>query len=229
MGNIATNIQIIRDKVNEAAQKCGRDSTEITLMAVSKYQPVSSIQEAITAGQLIFGENKVQEGVDKVAQFDESVEWHMIGHLQRNKARKVVTSFDCIHGVDSLKLASHINNIAIDLNKVVSIYLQINIAKEPQKSGFLVEQLEADFTQITELSNLKIMGLMCIPPATETAENSRKWFSETRKLKEKLEADFSIKLPGLSMGMSSDFDIAIEEGATIVRVGSTIFGARITT
>ena len=229
MGNIATNIQIIRDKVNEAAQKCGRDSTEITLMAVSKYQPVSSIQEAITAGQLIFGENKVQEGVDKVAQFDESVEWHMIGHLQRNKARKVVTSFDCIHGVDSLKLASHINNIAIDLNKVVSIYLQINIAKEPQKSGFLVEQLEADFTQITQLSNLKIMGLMCIPPATETAENSRKWFSETRKLKEKLEADFSIKLPGLSMGMSSDFDIAIEEGATIVRVGSTIFGARITT
>ncbi|MDB9741552.1 YggS family pyridoxal phosphate-dependent enzyme [Akkermansiaceae bacterium] len=226
MGQILDNLTEVREALAGAIEKSGRVAEDITLMAVSKHQTLSSITEAVEAGQLVFGENKVQEGIDKIPQFSEELQWHMIGHLQRNKVRKVLSSFHYVHGVDSLKLASYMNNVALDLGIIGKIFLQVNIGREEQKSGFLTEDLLSQYEQILALDNLDIQGLMCIPPAADSAEETRQWFAATRELRDDLEEKFPKKLPSLSMGMSSDYCVAIEEGATIVRVGSTIFGSR---
>lgn len=226
MSEVADNLARVVADVDDATQKAGRAKEEVKLMAVSKTWPVEHVQLAVDAGQKVFGENKVQEGEVKVPALPDDLEWHMVGHLQRNKVRKCLPLFDYLHGLDSLKLLKYMNGMARELNLFPKIFLQVNIGEEPQKNGFLPHDLQAAVEEIAALQQISVEGLMCIPPASESPEDARKWFAATRELRDSLEISFGKKLSGLSMGMSSDYAVAIEEGATIVRVGSSIFGER---
>ena len=226
MSEVADNLARMNEAVAEAARNSGRDASEVTLMAVSKTWPVEHVQLAVDAGHKVFGENKVQEGEVKIPAMSDELEWHMIGHLQRNKVRKMLPLFDVVHSVDSFKLANYMNNVAGDLGVKVRAYLQVNIAGEEQKSGFSPDQAFVCLDDLASLENLSFEGVMCIPPACNTAEEVRPWFAKTREFRGAIESKSGMKLPGLSMGMSSDYAVAIEEGSTIVRVGSSIFGKR---
>ena len=226
MNEVAENLARVNAEFDEAVKQSGRSVGEVTLMAVSKTWPVEHIQKAVDAGHAVFGENKLQEGEVKIPVMSPNLEWHYIGGLQRNKVRKTLPLFDVIHSVDSLKLANHINNVAADLELVPQIYLQVNIGDEPQKGGFSKETLREQLMQIIEMPQLSVQGLMCIPPAVSDPEDARPYFAQMCELRDALEQEFAIKLPGLSMGMSSDYKQAIAEGSTIVRVGSSIFGQR---
>jgi pyridoxal phosphate enzyme (YggS family) len=204
----------------------GRDVKSIELIAVSKTFGVESIRDAFEAGQLVFGESKIQEAEPKIAALPGSLHWHFIGGVQRNKVRKLLQSFEVIHAIDSLRLASYADEIARELGLFPKVFLQVNIGKEASKGGFEWEKLRAEMENILTLGRLEIIGLMCIPPAGPDAESSRPWFVSLRETRDALEAEFRLKLPALSMGMSGDFEVAIEEGATHVRVGSAIFGKR---
>lgn len=226
MSEVAENLAEVQASIDAAVASCGREAGSVTLMAVSKTWPVEHVQLAVDAGHKTFGENKVQEGEVKVPALPKDLEWHMIGHLQRNKVRKMLPIFDVVHSVDSLKLAKYMNNVAMDLELTTKIYLQVNIGEEEQKTGFRREELLECYAELEQLSCLKIQGLMCIPPAAQDAEETRPWFVATRELRDALEEKYKVSLAGLSMGMSSDYHVAIEEGSTIVRVGSSIFGKR---
>jgi len=226
MSEVAENLARTKEVVADAARKAGRDVSEVALMAVSKTWPAEHVQLAVDAGHRVFGENKVQEGETKVPLMGDDLEWHLIGHLQRNKVRKMLRFFDVVHSVDSFKLANYMNNVALDLGVEIKAYLQVNIGDEGQKSGFSREELFNYADGLMELKQSHFEGVMCIPPACETAELVRPWFAKTRELRDDLEALTGSVFSGLSMGMSSDYVVAIEEGATIVRVGSSIFGQR---
>lgn len=226
MNAISDRLQAIRDRISAAAQRCGRDPASVELLAVSKTFPVEAIREALEAGQLLFGENKVQEILAKAPQLPADLQWHLIGHLQSNKVRKVLPHVKAIHSVGSLDLARDVDRIAGELGLVAKVYLEVNLGEESSKHGFSAEGLRANLEALHALKRLAIQGLMCIPPYDEDAEKSRPYFVQLRNLRDELEQHGGAPLPLLSMGMSHDFEIAIEEGATIVRVGSAIFGER---
>ncbi|WP_395738696.1 YggS family pyridoxal phosphate-dependent enzyme [Prosthecobacter sp.] len=226
MNNLSERLQAIRDRMTHAAQRCGRDPGSVELLAVSKTFPVEAIREAMAAGQLMFGENKVQEILAKAPQLPAEVQWHLIGHLQSNKVRKVLPHVKAIHSVGSLDLARDVDRIAGELGLVAKVYLEVNLGDESSKHGFGTEDVRASLEALRALKQLEIQGLMCIPPFDDDAEKSRPYFAQLRELRDELEKRGGAPLPLLSMGMSHDFEIAIEEGATMVRVGSAIFGER---
>jgi PLP dependent protein len=223
---IRANLEKVHHLIDAAASRAGRAAGDVTLLAVSKTWPAEVVRLAVDAGQTRFGENKVQEGEAKAPVLPSFLEWHHIGNLQKNKVRKALAVFATIHGVDSLDLARQIDRVAAEEGLEPAVYLQVNLAREASKSGFAAEDLRRDFEAILELPRLRILGLMIIPPFTPEAEDSRPAFAALRAFRDELTRDFGIPLPGLSMGMSHDFAVAIEEGATIVRVGSAIFGSR---
>lgn len=216
----------IRERISLAAARSNRSPGEVALLAVSKTFPASAVDEAYKAGQVDFGESRQQEAEGKVAALSKEIRWHFIGKLQRNKVRKVLADFRFVHSVDSLKLASHINRIAGEDDRHPEVFLEVNLAGEENKGGFLVDEIHRDLPALAALGNLSIRGLMVIPPAVDEAEQARPWFVKARELRDELRQASDLDLPDLSMGMSGDFEVAIEEGATIVRVGSAIFGGR---
>jgi len=225
---IQKNIQIVQENIQKACKRAGRKPSEVTLIAVSKTKPLSMIEEAYAAGMCEFGENKPQEMRDKAKVLDVPVHWHMIGTLQSNKIKYVVGTACMIHSVDSLALAMAIEKEAEKKNLVMDILLEVNMAMEESKHGFTVEEIYSVVSEIAKMPHLSLRGLMTVAPYTENAEENRIYF---RKMKELL-VDINsknidnISMDCLSMGMSSDYEVAIEEGATMVRVGTGIFGER---
>jgi hypothetical protein len=226
MSEIAENLSLILGKISAACLRSGREPIAVELIAVSKTFPAQSVREAFEAGQLVFGESKIQEAEPKIAALPGSLHWHFIGRVQRNKVRKILQDFEVIHAIDSLRLASYTHEIAGELGLFPRVFLQVNIGGESSKGGFDPAVLRAEMAELLTLGRLEILGLMCIPPAGSDAESARPWFIALRELRDALELEFSFKLPALSMGMSGDYEVAIEEGATHVRVGSAIFGKR---
>ena len=199
---------------------------DIELVAVTKTHPAEIVREAIGVGQVVFGESKVQEARAKIPLLPSNLRWHFIGHLQKNKIRHALPLFEMIHSVDSLDLAQAIDRIAHEDGLHPRILLEVNVAGEGSKFGFKAPALRAELESLLMLPRLSIEGLMCIPPLAEEAEASRRYFVELRELRDALEKEFEVKLPQLSMGMTNDYSVAVEEGATLVRVGTAIFGDR---
>ena len=224
MSDIGTNLEIVREQVAAAAVRSGRS---VDLLVVSKTWPAEVVREAVEAGQRLFGENRLQEGEEKIPALPDDLEWHFIGGLQRNKVRKVLPLFSVVHSLSSMKLVHHTDRIAGELGLKPKVYLEVNIGGEESKHGFTPPEIRESLEEILDLTNLSLQGLMCIPPRVESPEEARPWFAKVRKLQDELEARGGVNLPGLSMGMSGDFEVAIEEGSTIVRVGSAIFGPRL--
>lgn len=197
------------------------------IIAVTKYVATDKVIEAYTAGVRDFGENKVQDAEKKRAELPEEIEnnsiWHFLGHLQTNKVKKVVGIFDYIHSVDSLKLAKAISECAASQNIIQKVFIQVNIAKEESKFGFSPEEIEENFSEISELDSINIVGLMAMAPFTSNLENQRTAFRGLRELRNRLQEKFNAQLDELSMGMSNDYKIAVEEGATMVRIGHSLF------
>ena len=217
----------IRAAIREAEQRAGRPVGSVALLAVSKTFPVSDIMHAYADGQRLFGENRLQEAMEKMPQMPPDCEWHLIGPLQRNKVRKALEhGVALIEAVDSLKLAEAISRIAGELGVTARILLEVNVDAEESKHGFTPQGLQDDWAALVALPHMEIKGLMCIPAPTETSEGARPAFAALRALAETLRARGPLPLPELSMGMSHDYAVAVEEGATIVRVGSAIFGKR---
>ncbi|NOX99951.1 MAG: YggS family pyridoxal phosphate-dependent enzyme [Verrucomicrobia bacterium] len=226
MSDISANLELIQGQIAAAAAKSGRTPDSVQLLAVSKTYPSEIVRQAFLARQIRFGENRVQEVLDKAPQLPPEIEWHLIGHLQKNKTRKVLPLCAWIHSVDSLKLAEAINRIAGELNLKANVYLQVNISDDEAKFGFSPAEIRQSLTPLANLQHLHIEGLMTIPEFSADVEKTRPHFAALRELRDELSNDCDLPLPGLSMGMSHDFTVAIEEGATIVRVGSAIFGKR---
>lgn len=224
--DIADNLAAVKQRVADAACRSGRSADAAQLLVVSKTWPVEKVSEVVVSGHFAFGENRVQEGEEKIPQLPKDLQWHLIGHLQRNKVRKALPLFQTIHSIDSLKLARYTSNIAGEIGKKPDVYLQVDLAGEETKNGYHPNKIKSELDDLLALENLSILGLMCIPPMASTPEEARPWFVKLRELRDELEHSAGQSLPGLSMGMSGDFEVAIEEGSTIVRVGSAIFGSR---
>lgn len=226
MSEIAARLEQIRERMTAACARAGRDSKSVELVAVSKTKPAELIQEAVDAGQSLFGENRVQEVLLKKPLLPARLRWHLIGPLQSNKVRKILPLVEMIEAVDSLDIARDINRIAAELGLHPKVLLEINVATESSKHGFSADRIRSQLEELYALDRLYIQGLMCIPPFDPSPEASRKYFIQLRTLREELEKLGGAPLPVLSMGMSHDFETAIEEGATLVRVGTAIFGGR---
>ncbi len=224
--SIAENLESVRAAISSAAEKAGRDPASVQLVAVTKTWPPEIIREVVAAGQRVLGENKVQELLEKTAVLPASIEWHLIGHLQQNKTRKVLPHCALIHSVDSAGLAAQISRIAGELGRSAKVLLQVNVANDDAKFGFPIGEVRRDFRDLLALPNLEIRGLMTVPPFEPDLEKVRPHFAALRQLRDELAADHGCDLPELSMGMSHDFAVAIAEGATFVRIGSSIFGHR---
>ncbi len=230
--SIAENIAQIQTQIAAAARRASRNPEEITLMAVSKTFPVESIREAYAAGLRVFGENRVQEFAGKKDALRDLADatWHLIGHLQTNKAAKATELFDAVDSVDSLRMAEKLNAAAKSAEKILPILIEINVGGEAAKSGLAPNSSELNqiLQSAAKWPNLKIQGLMTVPPYTEDPEESRPYFRQLREIRDNIatRALPKIEMRVLSMGMSHDFEIAIEEGSTCVRVGTAIFGAR---
>ena len=223
---IAENLAEVRERISQAIQKSGRDPDSVRLVAVSKQVDIAQIEEARTAGAVIFGENKIQDAVPKVDHIGaDGISWHFIGHLQKNKVKFLDERFDLIHSVDSLELAEKIARQCQSENRVQRVLLQVNVAGETAKFGMEPGELEKQLMVFSSLKGIRVEGLMTIPPYDPDPENSRRYFSRLRELRDQCEK--RLPLPELSMGMSNDFEVAIEEGATLVRVGTAIFGPRL--
>jgi len=224
--DLAANLQKIQERIKEACSKVSRDTASVTLLAVTKSQPPEVVSEAARLGLSLFGENKVQEAKAKIPLCPGWLRWHMIGHLQSNKCRDAVELFEMVQSVDSLSLATELNRRAEQASRKLSILIEVNIAGESQKFGYKPEQLLAELAQINELPRLEIHGLMTVPPWTPEPEKVRSVFRQLSELKEHCEQALGAPLAHLSMGMSGDFEVAIEEGATLVRIGTALFGPR---
>ena len=225
---VAENYKEVDRKVCEACVRAGRDRSEVTLIAVSKTKPVEMIREAMEAGARVFGENKVQELCDKYEQLPKDLHWHLIGHLQRNKVKYIVGKTDLIHSVDSLRLAEEISKEAEKKGTEERILIEVNVAQEESKFGVTVQDTEELIRQIAVLPHLHICGLMTIAPYVEDAEENRPIFRTLKKLAVdiKMKNIDNVSMDVLSMGMTGDYEVAVEEGATMVRVGTGIFGER---
>ena len=226
MEEVAANLETVQARVAAAIAKCGRKSDEVQLIAVSKKQDAEKVRAAFDAGQAIFGESRVQEARVKIPLLPGAVRWHFIGHLQKNKIRHALPLFELFHSVDSVALANDIDRIAAEEGLRPRVLLEINVAGEGSKIGFSPDAIRGAMEPLLQLGRLEIEGLMAIPPLAPEAEDSRPFFVMLRELRDQLERDFAIRLPQVSMGMSNDYEIAIEEGATLVRVGTAIFGER---
>ena len=230
--SIATNLSAIHDRIARAAKRAGRNLDDVALMAVSKTFPVESILEAYAAGHRLFGENRVQEFSDKAGTVVDlhDAEFHMIGHLQSNKAVKASEIFHAVDSIDSAKLAERLNAAAQTLNKTLDVLIEINVGGEEVKSGIAPgsPELERILAAVPEWQHLRVRGLMTVPPFTDDPEGARPYFRQLRELRDRLAVRSlpSVGLDVLSMGMSHDFEIAIEEGSTCVRIGTAIFGTR---
>lgn len=223
---IAERLGRIRHRMERAAERSGRGPADAGLVAVSKTFPADAVAAAFDAGQLDFGESRQQEAAAKIAVLRGELRWHFIGKLQRNKVRKVLEDFRWIHSVDSLRLAETLERTAGEMGANPEILLEVNLAGETSKGGLSPDELRDVTKTVGGFSNVSLRGLMAIPPAVEDPEQSRPWFRRLRELRDELQSDLGVALPQLSMGMSNDFEVAIEEGATMVRVGSAIFGGR---
>ncbi len=225
---IKENLELVRQNIKNACEKAGRRPDEVTLIAVSKTKPVSMIKEAYSAGSREFGENKVQEIMDKYPQLPSDIHWHMIGHLQRNKVKYIIDKATLIHSVDSLRLAEEISSQAEKKQVTANILIEINIAHEESKFGISREEAIQLVKNIAKLPHISVKGLMTIAPFVTNPEDNRKYFRQIRELsvdiaKENID---NVTMSILSMGMTGDYMVAIEEGATMVRVGTGIFGER---
>lgn len=228
MSEIRDNLEIVRRRIEEACQRAGRDASEVTLIAVSKTKPVPMLEEAYEGGARDFGENKVQEIQAKYGSLPDDVRWHMIGHLQRNKVHQVLGKAVLIHSVDSLRLARQIEEEAAKKNMEVDILLEINVAKEESKYGFFMEDAEAAIREISTFPRVHIRGLMTIAPFVENPEENREIFKKLYEFAVDIGRKNidNVTMDVLSMGMTGDYEVAVEEGATMVRVGTGIFGER---
>jgi len=228
--DLKARIESVRARIADAAERSGRSPDDVKLVAVSKTHPASVVRAAFDAGLRVFGENKVQEGEEKIEELKElACEWHLIGHLQKNKVRKAVQSFDVIQTVDSVELARRVDRIAgEERNSPLPVLVQIDLAGEERKSGIPAEDAEHLLAWIEKSDNLRLEGLMIIPPFLSDVNQVRPYFRRLREMRDDLKArgSFGTGRGELSMGMSHDFEAAIEEGATIVRVGTAIFGER---
>ena len=222
-------MQNVKNRIQTAARACGRDSETIRLVVVSKTVPTARVRQAIQAGATILGENYVQEARTKFNDLATyPVSWHFIGHLQSNKAKYAVRLFDLIHSVDTLKLARELDKQSRKINKIQEVLIQVNISEEASKSGVNVKDTHNLLKDISHLENLSVKGLMTMPPYFNAPEKVRPYFAALRDLRDRLEQQglFNVSLSELSMGMTGDFEVAIQEGATLVRIGTAIFGKR---
>jgi len=220
MPDIATNLERVRERLARAAERAGRRPDDVLLIAVSKTVDVERIRAAVAAGVTALGENRVQEAKTKIAELGRPAAWHLIGHLQTNKVKDALPLFDVIHSLDRLELAREIERRAAARGQVVDALLQVNVAAEASKGGVGPDAVGETLDTIGKLAHVRVRGLMTIPPEVERAEDSRPWFRRLRELAERH------GLRELSMGMSGDFEVAVEEGATMVRVGTAVFGPR---
>lgn len=225
--SLPDNLISIQQRIRAACGRAGRESASVTLLAVSKTHPPETIQTAVNCGLLHFGENKIQEARAKIPLCPGKARWQFIGHLQSNKVRDAVELFEMIQGVDSLGLAREISKRAEQAAKTVPILLEVNVAGEASKFGYQPARLLAELKELNALPKIEIHGLMAIPPFSPLPEKSRPYFQRLRELKIESEKILGFPLPHLSMGMSGDFEVAIEEGATIVRIGTALFGERL--
>lgn len=225
---IISNVQHIREIMEQAAQRAGRKADDVQLMAVTKTQPYAAVEAAFEAGLTLFGENKVQEALDKYpATEDRSYTLHMIGHLQRNKVKKAIDFFDMIESVDSEHIAQDINKRAAASDVLKPVLLEINIGEESNKTGCMPHEAERIADRVATLDSLSVCGIMAIPPYCENPEHARCYFVHIKELFESLKPIFGDRFKILSMGMSNDYEIAVEEGSTLVRIGTAIFGPRL--
>jgi PLP dependent protein len=222
----AERLQKVRQQITAAEKTSGRKPGSTALVAVSKTHSAERVRALVDEGQLVFGENRVQEAKEKIPQLPSRLEWHLIGHLQSNKVRVALPLFSWIHSVDSLDLAADLDRIANDLGLFPRVLLQVNVAGEASKFGFSPAKLRSELDHLLGFPRLQIHGLMTIPPLATDPENSRRYFIALRKLRDELSAESGVPLDQLSMGMSNDFTVAIEEGATMVRIGTALFGPR---
>jgi PLP dependent protein len=226
MTTIAENLERVHEQIAQAAAKAGRTPDEVKLVAITKTHPAERIREAVEAGHTLFGESRVQEARAKIPELPSNLRWHFVGHLQKNKVRHALPLFEMFHGIDSLELAREINRVADEEGAHARALLEVNVAGEGSKFGFSPDQLHNEIEMLLDLPRLTFEGLMCIPPLSEKAESSRRFFVQLRELREQLQNNCSITLSHLSMGMTNDYVVAVEEGATLVRVGTAIFGER---
>ena len=224
--DLETNMKAVQQRIETACVRAGHEPGSVTLIAVTKGQPPEVVCAAATLGSSLFGENKVQEAKTKIPLCPSRLRWHMVGHLQTNKCRDAMALFEMVQSVDSLHLAEELNRRAEQAAKTMPVLLEVNAVGEASKFGCRPEQLLADLGRINALPRLEIQGLMTVPPWTPDPEDVRPVFRQMRELKERCEQILGAPLPHLSMGMSGDFEVAIEEGATMVRIGSALFGAR---
>ncbi len=229
MSEIEKRLQKIQDQIRISATQVGRDPSEIKIIAVTKTVSVQQIRDAQLAGVKEIGENRVQETLDKYQTLGRSLKWHLIGHLQTNKVKKALTVFDLIHSVDSLNLAQEIQKEAEKLKKTVPILVQVNTSEEESKFGLHPDQVKPLVSQMADLRNLKIQGLMTMGPMTQNPDQSRQCFRRLKELSERLKSlpNDNVEMKFLSMGMSGDYPIAIEEGANLLRIGTALFGERL--
>lgn len=225
---IKENLEEVREKIRQACQRSGRREEDVTLISVSKTKPVEMLKEAYEAGSRDFGENRVQEILEKYGQMPEDVRWHMIGHLQKNKVRQVIDKAVLIHSVDTVELAEQIEKDAAKRDLTVDILLEVNVAEEESKFGFRTEEVEAAVMKIKELPHVRIKGLMTIAPFVSNSEDNREVFKKLYQLYVDIRSKNidNVNMSVLSMGMTGDYEVAVEEGATMIRVGTGIFGAR---
>lgn len=226
MPTLTENLQTVRERIASAAQRAGRSQQDVELVAISKTYPVEKISEAVEAGQELFGESRVQEALIKIPSLPSRLRWHFIGHLQSNKVRKALPHFELIHGVDTPGIARDIDRIGGEEGLFPKVLLEVNVSGEESKHGFSPESLERDLERLLSMPRLQLEGLMTMAPFAAEAEASRPYFAALRELRNRLSAKMGIPLSTLSMGMSGDYEVAVEEGATLVRVGSAIFGNR---
>jgi PLP dependent protein len=224
--NVAENLERVRAQIAEAAKRAGRATEDIELVAISKTHEAEKVRMAFDAGQQLFGESRVQEARAKIPLLPSAARWHFVGRLQKNKVRHALPLFELFHSVDSLDLAQQMNRIAEEEGLRPRILLEVNVAGEGSKIGFGPDALRAEMESLLELPRLTIEGLMTIPPLAAEVDASRKCFAALRELRDQLAREFNVTLPRLSMGMTGDFVVAIEEGATLARVGTAIFGKR---
>lgn len=225
---IADNLNLVEEKISAACERAGRSREEVKLIAVSKTKPIKDINEAIAYGVRSFGENKVQELKEKMEILGEELDWHLIGHLQTNKVKYVVGKVSLIHSLENLRLAEALDKEAKKRDTIVDVLVEVNVAEEDSKFGIKPENAESFIRQISEFDNIRVKGLMTVAPYTEIPEENRKYFRKLNEIMVDLNSKniHNVSMNVLSMGMTGDYEVAIEEGATLVRVGTGIFGNR---
>lgn len=224
--DLAANLEFVRSRIENACRSAGREPSSVLLLPISKGHPPDAVNEIARLGLKIIGENKVQEAKAKIPLCSGNIRWHMVGHLQTNKCRDAVALFDMIQSVDSLHLAEEIQRRAEQAARRMPVLLEVNLAGEASKFGYRPDQVLKDLPEINQLARVEVQGLMTVPPWGPNPEKVRPYFQRLRELKQECEQVLGAPLPHLSMGMSADFEIAIEEGATIIRIGTALFGER---